>query len=65
MEIQNLDESLLFKFTPINFNLIKLLINSEIWFSSLYKLNDPFEVEFEMERMKELPNDEFLMEWYH
>lgn len=64
MEIQNSDESLLFKFTPINLNLIKLLINSEIWFSSLYKLNDPFEIEFAMERMNELPNDEFLMEWY-
>lgn len=64
MDIQNIDESLLFKFTPINFNLIRLLVNSEIWFSSPYMLNDPFEVEFEMERMKELPTDDFLMEWY-
>ena len=64
MDIQNKDKSLLFKFMPINLNLIRLLVNSEIWFSSLPKLNDPFEIEFELERMNELPKDEFLIDWY-
>lgn len=64
MDIQNKDKSMLFKFMPINLNLIRLLVNSEIWFSSLAKLNDPFEREFELERMNELPKDEFLIDWY-
>lgn len=64
IDIANNDESLLFKFSQINYNLIRLLVNSEIWFSALNKLNDPFEVQFEMEWMEELPSDEFLSDWY-
>lgn len=64
LDIENRDESLLFKFYPININLSRSLVNSEIWFSALNKLNDPFEVQFEMERMDELPTDEFLFDWY-
>lgn len=63
MDIQNKDESLLFKFSPINYNLIRLLVNSEIWFSAFNKLNDPFEGQFEIERM-ELPSDEILTVFY-
>jgi hypothetical protein len=63
LDIENKNESLLFKFTPININLIRLLVNSEIWFSALDKLNDPFEGQFEIEKM-ELPSDEILTVFY-
>lgn len=63
MLLDNKEEKLLFKFSPINVNSIKLLINSQIWFSSFDKLNDPFEGQFEIESM-ELPNDEMLFEFY-
>jgi hypothetical protein len=64
MDIQNKDKSLLFKFMPVNLNLIRLLVNSEVWFSSLAKLNDPFELEFDLEKMERLPNEQFLIDWY-
>ena len=63
MDILNQNESLLFKFSPINLNLIRTLVNSQIWGSAFNKLNDPFEGKFEIEEMK-LPSEAILSSFY-
>ncbi len=63
MDLQNHSENLLFKFMPININLVRLLINHEIWFSPYSELNDPHEGVFQIADFK-LPSDKTLMKYF-
>lgn len=63
MDLENSNENLLFKFTSVNLNLFRMIVNSELWFSSFSKLNDPFEGQYVVEEMK-LPSDEALKVFY-
>ena len=58
------NQSFIFKMMPITENTLKLLIKKELWFGMPNILNDPFECHFSMEFIGELPNDEYLKEYY-
>jgi hypothetical protein len=48
MDLGNNDEKLLFKFIPVNQNLIRILVTNKIWHSSFDRLNDPYEGKYRM-----------------
>jgi hypothetical protein len=59
-----MDSNYIFKYVPFSINTLKMLIKGELWFGYPFNLNDPFEGEFIMENIDELPNDNFLTDFY-
>lgn len=47
----------IFKYVPFNIYTLKLLIEGKIWFGAPKSLNDPYEGEFIIENMGEIPED--------
>jgi len=49
---------------PFSLNALKTLIKKELWFGKPNILNDPFECHFKLEFTGELPNDDYLKNYY-
>ncbi|MBB6110286.1 hypothetical protein HDF23_003042 [Mucilaginibacter lappiensis] len=51
-----------FKYVPVNLNLIKLLVNNELWFSDPRYFNDPFDTRYSIDAD---PKDEEILSFYY
>lgn len=60
----NDNENHIFKFMPFNVNTLKALIKGELWFGKPHNLNDPFESKFNLIFEGQLPDDNFLKDYY-
>lgn len=60
----NDNSNFIYKFVPFNINTLKSLIKKELWFGRPINLNDPFECDFKLTFSGELPDDDFLKNYY-
>ena len=57
-------DDLIYKYVPFSFNTLKMLIQGTLWFGYPESLNDPFEGEFILNNCSELPDQQFLENFY-
>ena len=56
-------EDLIYKYVPFSTNLLKILINGELWFGFPNNLNDPFEGQFTITGLETFPSDELVLKF--
>lgn len=58
------DNNNIYKYVPFSINTLKLLIKGELWLGYPESLNDPFEGDFTIEKIKKIPEDSLLLDFY-